>query len=42
MENLIEELKPLLGDAPIFRSSFSGAVGTNTGPGIVGIAFIAQ
>ncbi len=42
MESIISELKPIIGDATIFRSSFSGAVGTNTGPGIVGIAFIAQ
>lgn len=40
MESLIAEIKPMLGDAAIYRSSFSGAVGTNTGPGIVGIAYI--
>lgn len=41
MESLINEIKPLLGDAAIYRSSFSGAVGTNTGPGIVGMAYVA-
>ena len=42
MEKLIDFIKPDIGDAPIFRSAFSGAVGTNTGPGVVGIAFIAS
>ncbi len=42
MQQAIEYFRPHLGDIPIYQTDLGAVIGTHTGPGVVGVGFIAQ
>lgn len=42
MREAIEYFRPHIGDAPVYQTDLGAVIGTHTGPGVVGVGFIAQ
>ena len=42
LERYLEYILPHLGDMPVYRGSIGAAIGAHTGPGVVGVSFIAR
>lgn len=42
LERYLEYIRPHLGGMPVYRGSIGAAIGAHTGPGVIGVAFIAK
>ena len=42
LEHYLEFLCPHLGEIPVFKGSIGAAIGSHTGPGVIGVSFVSQ